>query len=76
MKLKKVMELHLKFSRHTGGTQKNFTQKKFHQKKKKFPNVAKKLLFLKTLLARKKFIQKKNGLKNLRYIGNQVKKKH
>ena len=75
MKLKKVMELPLKYSHHIGEMQKNFTQKKFHQKKKKFPNVAKKLLFLRTLLARKKFIQKKCGLKNLRNIGNQAKKR-
>ena len=48
----------------------------FLQKKKKFLNVKKEPLFLRTLLTRKKFIRKKSGLKNLRDIGNQVRKKH
>ena len=40
MKLKKEMENHLKYLHHIGEMQKNFILKKFHQKKKKFLNVA------------------------------------
>ena len=76
MKLKKVMELPLKYSHHIGEMQKNFTQKKFHQKKKKFPNVKKKQHFLKKQLTRKKFFLKIIGLKNSKNIGHQVKIKH
>ena len=56
-----------------GGMQKNFILKKFRRKKKKLAGVLKKDLFLKILYMKVKFILKKNGIKNLRTIGNPVK---
>ena len=69
-----MMDRLLKYSPLFGGLQKKFTLKKFRQKKKQSLNVKKRFPFSKKLSMKKKFIQKINGLKNLRIIGTQVRK--
>ena len=74
MRLKKVMELRLRFLPLSGEMQKRYTLKKYPQRKKKYLSVLKKFLIFKMELVKRIFILKKNGLKNLKTIGNQVKK--